>query len=79
MAAADFMHHENPPTRAGVEPQPWGRLNVYEPTQGVVGNDAWSAEAYELEVYCAVQYPTVSSKLCVPTHVLGPVSYWDVN
>ncbi|GFW50389.1 hypothetical protein TNCV_2886951 [Trichonephila clavipes] len=23
MATVDFLHHENPPTRAGVKPKPW--------------------------------------------------------
>ncbi|GFV76033.1 uncharacterized protein TNCV_1456301 [Trichonephila clavipes] len=42
--------------------------NVFEPTLGVVGNDAWSTEAYEWEVCCSVPYPTVSTELCVPKH-----------
>ncbi|GFS65555.1 hypothetical protein TNCV_2469371 [Trichonephila clavipes] len=30
----------------------------------VIGNDTWSAEANEWDVFCAIPYPTVSSELC---------------
>ena len=43
--------------------------SVPGPSEGVIRDDTWSAEAHEWNVCCLAPYPTVSTKQYVPVHL----------